>query len=114
MIIYSKRPISFTGKKIKVSLPYTLKEGENASDIKVFYLDANNNPVAIEGATYDTTLKCAVFETDHFSNWYVDVVPNESPSGGGSNIGLIIGIIAVVLVAAGAGVFVFVKKSKKA
>ena len=105
--------ISFTGKKIKVSLPYTLKEGESASDVKVFYLDANNNPVAVDEVTYDSTLKCAVFETDHFSNWYVDVVPDDSPSSGGSNIGLIIGIVIGVIVLAGVGVFVFMKKGKK-
>ena len=109
----SNGAISFTGSKIKVSLPYSLKDGENASDVKVFYLDGNN--VIQVDATYDSDLKCAVFETDHFSNWFVDVVPEESPSsGGGSNIGLIIGIIVAVVLLAGVGVFVFVKKSKKA
>ena len=101
--------VSFTGKKIKVSLPYTLKDGENASDVKVFYLDANNNPVAVDGVTYDATNKCAVFETDHFSNWYVDVIPDDSSSGGGMNIGLIIGIVIGVLVLAGVGAFFFMK-----
>ena len=101
--------IPFTGKNIKVSLPYTLKDGENASDVKVFYIDANNKAVKVS-ATYDADGKCAVFETDHFSNWYVDVVP-DAPAG--NNIGLIVGIIIAVVAVVGVGAFVFLKKSGK-
>ena len=101
--------VTFTGKSIKVSLPYTLKDGENASDVKVFYIDDNNELHEVE-AKYDTATGCAVFETDHFSNWFVDVVPDDS---GSSNIGLIIGIVVGVLVIGAIVAFFVLKKNGK-
>ncbi|MBO6084547.1 MAG: InlB B-repeat-containing protein, partial [Candidatus Methanomethylophilaceae archaeon] len=101
--------VSFSGKKIKVALPYTLKEGESASDVKVFCI--NGEELEEFDATYDADRKVAVFETEHFSDWFVDIV--ESPSGSGSNVGLIVGIIVGVLViAAVIAVVVLVKTGK--
>ena len=99
--------VTFTGKSIKVSLPYTLKDGESASDVKVFYIDDNNELHEVE-AKYDTATGCAVFETDHFSNWFVDVVPSDS---GSNNLGLIIGVIVGVLVIGAIVAFVVLKKN---
>jgi len=107
----SNGAISFTGKSIRVSLPYKLQDGENASNVKVFYIDENNKAVEVE-AEYDGETQCAVFETDHFSTWYVDAT-GSSGSGGGSNIGLIIGIIVGVLVVAAAVTVVVLMKTGK-
>ena len=106
----SNGAISFTGKAIKVSLPYKLQDGEKASNVKVFYIDENNKAVEVD-AEYDEQAQCAVFSTDHFSTWYVDAT--SSGSGGGSNVGLIVGIIVgVLLVAAVVAVVVLVKTGK--
>ena len=103
--------ISFAGKTVKVSLPYVLKDGESASDVKVFFI--NGDQLVEYDATYDSDKKVAVFETDHFSDWFVDVVESPSGSGGGSNVGLIVGIIVgVLVVAAIVTVVVLVKTGK--
>jgi hypothetical protein len=103
--------ITFAGKKITVSLPYTLAAGESADNVKVFCISGEN--LEQFDATYDADRKVAVFETEHFSDWFVDVVPDDSSSGsGGLGIGVIIGIVAaVIVVAAVAAVFVMKKKA---
>ena len=106
----SNGAISFVGKKIKVSLPYELPEGKSADNVKVYYI--NGETLEEFDATYDADRKVAVFETEHFSEWFVDAA--DSPSGsGGSNVGLIVGIIVgVLLVAAVVAVVVLVKTGK--
>ena len=103
--------ITFTGKKIKVSLPYVLASGENASNVKVFCISGED--LIQYDATYDSDKKMAVFETDHFSDWFVDVVesPSGNISGGGFPIWIVI-VIVVVIAAAGAGAFFFIKNKK--
>ena len=104
--------ITFSGKAIKVSLPYKLQDGEKASNVKVFYIDANNQAVEVD-AEYDEQTQCAVFSTDHFSTWYVDATASDSGSGGGSNVGLIIGIVVgILVVVAVVAVVVLVKTGK--
>ena len=109
----SNGAISFNGKKVKVSLPYELAAGQDASNVKVFYI--NGEELVQYDATYDSVKKVAVFETDHFSDWFVDIV--ESPSSSGSNGGgfpiWIVFVIIAVVVVAGVGAF-FVVKQKKA
>ena len=108
----SNGAISFTGKAIKVSLPYKLQDGEKASNVKVFYIDANNQAVEVD-AEYDEQTQCAVFSTDHFSTWYVDATASDSGSGGGSNVGLIVGIVVgILVVVAVVAVVVLVKTGK--
>ena len=108
----SNGAISFTGKAIKVSLPYKLQDGEKASNVKVFYIDANNQAVEVD-AEYDEQAQCAVFSTDHFSTWYVDATASDSGSGGGSNMGLIVGIVVgILVVVAVVAVVVLVKTGK--
>ncbi len=103
--------ITFTGKKIKVSLPYVLASGENASNVKVFCISGED--LIQYDATYDSDKKVAVFETDHFSDWFVDVVESSSgnSNGGGFPIWIAI-VIVVVIAAAGAGAFFFIKNKK--
>ncbi len=76
-------------------MPYTLKDGEDASKIQVFYIDSENKAVKVD-ASYDADSKCVVFSTDHFSTWYVDF-DTSTPGGGSGNMTLI--IVAVVIVA---------------
>ena len=102
--------MTFVGSKIRVTLPYELKDGEKASNVRMFFIDANNEAVEVE-ASYDEQTKCVQFETDHFSTWYVDAT--SSGSGGGSNVGLIIGIIVGVLVIAAAVTVVVLFKTGK-
>ena len=106
----SNGAISFVGKKIKVSLPYELPAGKSADSVKVYYI--NGESLEEFDATYDADRKVAVFETEHFSEWFVDA--EDSPSGsGGSHVGLIVGIIVgVLLVAAVVTVVVLVKTGK--
>ena len=107
----SNGKVTFAGKNVTVTLPYVLKDGESASDVKVFYID-DSNVVHEVVATYDANAKNVTFSTDHFSTWYIDASSSgSSSSGGGSSIGLIIGIVvAVVVVAAVVGVVVVKKK----
>ncbi len=104
----SNGAISFNGRSVTVSLPYTLKEGENASDVKVFFINAENKAEQVD-ARYDADTKCAVFTTTHFSTWYVDATADGSGSNGGFPVWVIFVIIAVVA-AAGAGAFFVMKK----
>jgi hypothetical protein len=91
-----------------------LKTNENASDVKVFYVDEANDKVVQVPTTYDTAKGCVVFSTDHFSYWYVDVIP-EPPSGGDDEGGfpvwaIILIVVAVIAIAGGVGAYLFVKK----
>ena len=99
-------PIDFSGSKVKMSLAYTLKSGENASNLKLYYLDAENNAVKVD-ATYDSANKCVVFDTDHFSTWFVDFTAPSSSGSGGDNLMIIIAV--VVIIALVAVVFVLMK-----
>ncbi len=109
----SSGKVDFTGKKITVTLPYVLKDGENASDLKVFYLDDGNVLHGPIDAAYDAEKQCVVFVTDHFSKWFVDYVPEntsgDSP-GGGFPI-LIVVVIAIAAAAVAAGVVILRRRA---
>ena len=105
--------VSFNGKSITVSLPYVLKDGEDASDVKVFFINANNQAEQVD-AIYDSESNCAVFTTTHFSTWYVDVIPDDPSPDGGMNIGMIIGIAVAVIAVVGVVAFVLLRKGKAA
>lgn len=57
---------SLGGGTATVSVPYTLKEGEDPQMIVVYYLDSAGNLQMIEG-WYDDTTETVIFETTHFS-----------------------------------------------
>jgi plastocyanin len=56
-------------EKVKISIPYNLKEGENPKFVTVFYLDNNNEIVNMKGIFDDGYV---TFETNHFSKYYID------------------------------------------
>jgi len=55
---------------VSVSIPYTLKEGENPDNITVFYIDGSGNLVNMQGI-YDPETKLVSFTTTHFSKYMV-------------------------------------------
>ena len=91
----SNGKISFTGKTITVSLPYELSEGADPANVKVFYINGDN--IEQIDASYNSDKKVAVFTTDHFSDWFVDVV--ESPSEDDNNDYILWGVAIFTVVA---------------
>ncbi len=61
---------SFGGKMLKISLPYTLKVGEDKNKIFVWYLNDKGIKEKV-GCTYDEELGVVTFETNHLSYYLV-------------------------------------------
>ena len=61
---------NFNGGHATVSIPYTLKAGENPHAIVIWYLSDSGKLVGIRGH-YDTTTKSVAFRTPHFSSFAV-------------------------------------------
>ncbi len=61
---------SFDGASLTLSLPYTLGEGENPSDVKVWYLNDAGELIQING-TYNASTGLVSFSTDHLSYYVV-------------------------------------------
>ena len=97
---------SFGNDKIKITIPYTLKEGESADSIRVVCL-SGTEPEYFD-VEYDSATSTASFYTGHCSQFAV--VPKDSSSGGGVNVFLIVGIVVVLLAVAGAVAFFVIKK----
>ncbi len=62
---------NFSGA-VTVTLPYTLKDGESADEVTVWYL-ANDGTMTEIPCTYDSTTKLATFKVTHFSLYVVGV-----------------------------------------
>lgn len=98
------------GNKVKVSLPYTLKSGEKALDVKVWCL----TPEGLE--EYECTYAdgAATFETTHLSIWVVGTSvsqPGENSDEGLS--GWTLGLIMTIVAFAEAGVIWIVVSRKR-
>ena len=87
------------GGKATVSIPYVLKDGENPKDLTVCYVDYKGN-VERFACTYDAATNMVVFETTHFSVYFVTAEKMDEPStdGSGSLPFAAIGVVAVVLI----------------
>ena len=96
----------FGNEKVKITIPYTLKEGESADSIRVVCL-SGSEPEYFD-AEYDAATSTVSFYTGHCSQFAV--IPKESSSSGGVNVFLIVGIVVVLLAVAGAVAFFVVKK----
>ncbi len=73
------KTVSSFGGSVKVSLPYTLKDGEKAEDVTVWYLAEDGTMTEIS-ATYDAETSLATFTVTHFSKYVVGVeVPWVNP-----------------------------------
>ena len=62
--------ISEFGSNVTVTLPYTLKAGEDSNAIVVYYLDTAGNLQAMQGK-YDAPTGAVTFETTHFSEYVI-------------------------------------------
>ena len=92
------------GNTVKVSLPYSLKDGESASDIKVWCI----TDAGLEEYECIYADGLATFETSHLSLWAVGMITSSDNSGGSSSddkdIGLYVALafLAFALLEAGA------------
>ena len=68
----NKKISSFGGKKITISLPYTLNAGEKAENVTVWYMSDDEKLEKIS-CTYNEKTKLATFTTDHLSYYIVGV-----------------------------------------
>lgn len=60
----------FDGGRVSVTLPYTLKSGQTADGIVVWYMDNNGNLTACD-TTYSTSRGEVTFTTAHFSKYVI-------------------------------------------
>lgn len=66
----SKEVSSFNGGTVSVSIPYTLKAGEDPNAIVVYYIDSNGKVKNINGK-YNSSTGSVEFNTTHFSKYAV-------------------------------------------
>jgi hypothetical protein len=66
----SSKISTFGGSSITISLPYTLKSGEDTSGVTVWYMD-DSGKLQQMTATYDKTTGLATFTTTHLSYYVV-------------------------------------------
>lgn len=69
------------GGTATVTIPYTLREGEKAEDIVVYYLDSSGKLTEVS-TQYHASAKTVTFTTDHFSWYVISYNPTETVSGG--------------------------------
>ncbi|MGE5329471.1 MAG: S-layer homology domain-containing protein [Deltaproteobacteria bacterium] len=65
-----EKTISNFSKPVEITIPYTLKEGENPALITVFYLNDKGKLENVIG-TYNEASKLVVFNTKHFSKYII-------------------------------------------
>lgn len=99
---------------VSVTVPYTLADGESADGVVVYYIDADNNLIAME-TTYDVDTETVTFVTDHFSTFavgYEEVSSSSDDStpetGDTTNVALFV----VLALMAGCGVVVFERRRR--
>ncbi len=101
---------SFGEGKATFTISYTLPEGKNASDLKVYYIKDGAISEKIDAAYADGKVS---FSTNHLSTYSIGF---EESSSGGNNGGefpiAIVVVIAVVAIAAIGGAFFFMQKKK--
>ena len=64
------KPIDKFPEAIKISIPYTLKDGENPQDIVVYYINIHKEEHLVHG-TYNEKTKCVDILTNHLSNYEI-------------------------------------------
>ena len=72
-----KKISSFGGKKITISLPYTLKAGEKAENVTVWYMNDDGELEEVE-CKYDNSTGLATFTTTHLSYYIVGVAEKQA------------------------------------
>ncbi len=102
--------VSDLGGKATVSIPYTLKDGENANNLRVYCVDYKGNTEEF-ACTYESGM--AVFETTHFSVYFVSTdKTEESDDGSGSDSGssaMWIAVAVIIIAIVGVAAFVHMR-----
>lgn len=62
---------TFGGGNVTVSIPYTLKAGENPENIIIYYINAQGIPQAVKASSCDKDSGTVVFKTNHFSKYAI-------------------------------------------
>jgi hypothetical protein len=65
----------FGGGSATVSIPYTLKTGEKADGIVIWYMADDGTLTQVESASYDPATDTVTFTTTHFSNYVIGYDP---------------------------------------
>ena len=98
------------GGTVKITVPYELKEGENPEKITVWYVDDLGNIVK-KNSAYDSELKSLVFETDHFSFYFIaedTSVADEEKND--DTLYYVLAAVVIIIVLAAAAYFLHKKK----
>ncbi|WMJ78688.1 MULTISPECIES: S-layer homology domain-containing protein [unclassified Sedimentibacter] len=66
-----KKVTDFGDGKVSVSIPYTLKPGENPANVVAYYIDSSGKVQEMPNSVYDPATKTLSFVTDHFSKFAV-------------------------------------------
>lgn len=100
------------GGKATITVPYTLKAGEDPSKVTVWYVNDEGVLSKADSTVYDAESKTVTFTTSHFSVYTIGI-ESTAPSSGSDNTVLIvvICIVVILVICAGAG-FYFYKKKK--
>lgn len=61
---------TFTGT-VTVTVPYSLKAGEDVNSIIIYYINANGQAEIVKDCRYNVETKTVVFNTNHFSQYAV-------------------------------------------
>ncbi len=65
------KTISEFGGEVTVSVPYTLKPGEDANAVVICYINKDGKPEVISNCKYDSATGKVIFSTTHFSTYAV-------------------------------------------
>lgn len=84
------------GGEATVEFGYTLRNGENASDLCIYYVDGSGNLSRMEDSAYNTETGTFTMHTDHFSVFMVGAVPEDNDDG---YLGLLVILAAAVILA---------------
>ena len=97
------------GGKVTVTIPYTLKEGDDPRTITVYYVN-DEGVCSKKVTTYDPTTHSLTFITDHFSYYMISNSADLEPEQQNDNGMFIVISVAVVAILAVAAVMFVVKK----
>ena len=84
------------GGEATVEFGYTLRNGENASDLCIYYVDGSGDLSRMEDSAYNTETGTFTMHTDHFSVFMVGAVPEDNDDG---YLGLLVILAAAVILA---------------
>lgn len=68
LYVNGQKQSSFNGGKVRISIPYTPKKGEDTSKLTVWFIK-DNGRIENKGGYYDAENQCFVFETEHLSQY---------------------------------------------